>query len=319
MAAWLGSPNQVIRQQPQHQYVASSSGHSTDEDVIFAPLSFQPHFDSSAGTSLDEKHQYRDEKAASILDGPIVVAISDRDDTDHFGGWARRLHFFTPVALTLLLALGVLYVYLRIRYTLDNQRADAGKINVPAWSFLAAEMSLTVSSFLNALFPVLFSWVSRGRKQLRVVGDVNLPTVDLLICTCGEELEEILDTVRASLDVDWPTDRFRVIVCDDGRSDELQSALEGLRQRNGHRNLVYQRRPKVKVHHAKAGNLRAACDRTLTLTEGWTGPGDYLASLDADMIPTRSLLRALVAPLLADEKTAFACAPQCECQMFGRL
>jgi cellulose synthase/poly-beta-1,6-N-acetylglucosamine synthase-like glycosyltransferase len=105
--------------------------------------------------------------------------------------------------------------------------------------------------------------------------------VDVFITCCKEDVDVILDTVRASCSVDYPKDRFRVVVLDDGQDQELKKAVEDL-QSVQFSNLYYHARVKTKPHHAKAGNLIGGTDY-VTKLEG--GAGEYIAALDADMMP----------------------------------
>lgn len=148
----------------------------------------------------------------------------------------------------------------------------------------------------------------RGRKrpQLRIRGDIA-PTVNVLVTCCKEDPDVILDTVRAACVVDYPRDRFRVTVCDDGADPDLKAGVKAMKEMFP--NLYYHARVKVKgvPHHFKAGNLIAATEFVASL-EG--GPAEFLAALDADMIPEHDWLSAIMAPLCVDPKMALSCPPQ---------
>lgn len=150
--------------------------------------------------------------------------------------------------------------------------------------------------------------VGRKRPKLRLRGE-NVPTVDVFVTCCGEDMEILLDTVRAACDVDYPPDRFRVLVLDDGESAELRSAVTKLQQQQRYHNLHYAARIKIKglPHHFKAGNLNYGLSYVHALDGG---PGEYVAALDADMIPERDWLRAIMAHLVHDPSLAMACPPQ---------
>jgi len=116
-----------------------------------------------------------------------------------------------------------------------------------------------------------------------------------------------MDTVRAACMVDYPRDRFRVVVCDDGADPEIKQATESMKEQFP--NLYYHARVKIKgvPHHFKAGNLIAATEFVATLDGG---PAEYIAALDADMIPEAEWLRAIMAHLAIDPKLALSCPPQ---------
>lgn len=73
--------------------------------------------------------------------------------------------------------------------------------------------------------------------------------------------------------------------------------------------MYYHARDKVPgiPHHYKAGNLQSGIDLALGLPGG---PAEYLATLDADMIPDREWLRALLPHLIRNEKLSLIAPPQ---------
>ena len=107
--------------------------------------------------------------------------------------------------------------------------------------------------------------------------------------------------------VDYPCERFRVVVLDDGADPELKKGVEDMHL--NYPNLYYYAREKFPgvPHHAKAGNLIGGTD-FVTKLDG--GAGEYIAALDADMIPESDWLRALIPHLASDPKLALACPPQ---------
>lgn len=146
----------------------------------------------------------------------------------------------------------------------------------------------------------------RKRPKLRLRGDA-VPAVDVLLTTCGEVVPMILNTVRAACNIDYPTDRYRIIICDDDGDRNLEEALRPLIQQFSH--LFYHARTKYPGvhHHYKAGNLQSGIDFALPLDGG---PGEYLATLDADMIPDPQWLRALLPHLIRDPKLGLISPPQ---------
>lgn len=148
----------------------------------------------------------------------------------------------------------------------------------------------------------------RGRKRpkLRLRGN-DVPTVDVFITCCGEDVDVVMDTARAACVVDYPEDRFRVVILDDGKDAELQKAIEEMSR--DYPNLYYHARIKIKgvPHHFKAGNLTGGTELVTKLPGG---EGEYIAALDADMIPEPDWLRAIVAHMVVDDKMALVCPPQ---------
>lgn len=142
-------------------------------------------------------------------------------------------------------------------------------------------------------------------QHLRLLEEKNPPRVDLFITCAGEDLDTIVNTAEASCAIDYPQDRFRVIILDDAGSKELAQKIEKLKEDRG--NIYYTARHKPADHHFKAGNLNHGYEYVQTLPGG---PAEYMACLDADMIPDPKLLRALVPHLMRDEDMALAQPPQ---------
>jgi len=153
-------------------------------------------------------------------------------------------------------------------------------------------------------------WAKR-RPRLRLVGD-NVPPVDIILPVCNEKLDIIQDTVRATLNIDYPRHRFRVMVSDDGANPKLQAWVESLAeaQGEGNINLFYTARVKTGSAGYKAGNLNHAM-RVIDAMPG--GSAEFVAGLDADMIPNRDWLRAVAAHIVRDSKLAMVCPTQVSC------
>jgi cellulose synthase (UDP-forming) len=117
------------------------------------------------------------------------------------------------------------------------------------------------------------------------------PSVDVFIPTYNEPLSVVKQTAFAAMNIDWPADRLRVYVLDDGKRDEFRDFCAEL-------NVGYITRDNNA--HAKAGNLNEA----LKVTNG-----DYIAIFDCDHIPTRSFLQVCLGWFLRDDKLAMLQTP----------
>ena len=106
-------------------------------------------------------------------------------------------------------------------------------------------------------------------------------------------MDVLLDTVRAACSLDYPSDRFRVVVLDD--SNSAQTQVESLKA--SFANLSYSARMKKDGAWHKAGNINHGLTYVSSL-----GPMDMVAGLDVDMIPEKGWLRRLVPHLSRDEK-----------------
>lgn len=152
----------------------------------------------------------------------------------------------------------------------------------------------------------LFLLKGRRRQKLRLVGNTT-PTVDVFVTCCGEEREIVVDTARAAAAQDWPIDRFRVVVLDDKADMQLKAEIEEMKL--DFPNVFYTARVKTPgvPHHFKAGNLNHGLEFVKGLDGG---AGEYMAALDADMIPEPEWLRAIIAHLVVEQELALSCPPQ---------
>lgn len=157
--------------------------------------------------------------------------------------------------------------------------------------------------FLN-IYLLISYWVGVVGKdwdyaahQARVgrfpIDATTAPTIDIYLPVCAEELEILDNTWKHVTKLDWPADKVRVHVLDDGAKDVVRALAESY----GFDYMVRDDRPRLK----KAGNLRWAFART---------HGDYFAIFDADFCPRPDFLRELVVEHLDDPKVAIVQSPQ---------
>lgn len=154
--------------------------------------------------------------------------------------------------------------------------------------FLAEALGLI--SFLN--FKYLFT--KKYKLELKTLDDFqygNIPYVDVLICTYNEPLYLLEKTIAASTNLDYPTHKFKIHVCDDGRRDSLKLLCKKY-------NVNYISRDNNEG--AKAGNINNALKYL---------KGDLFAVLDADMIPKKEFLSRTVG-YFTNENLAFVQVPQ---------
>ena len=160
-------------------------------------------------------------------------------------------------------------------------------------------------NFLNHFLRCLAFGGPASSQHLRLLDEKDSPQVDLFVTCAGEDVETIMNTTEAACALDYPNQCLRVIVLDDAGSNELAQRIEKLKDSRG--NVYYTARHKPIDHHFKAGNLNHGYKFVETLPGG---PADFMAALDADMIPDPTLLRALLPHMLKDDKLALAQPPQ---------
>ena len=130
------------------------------------------------------------------------------------------------------------------------------------------------------------------RKPVMLPDDIALwPAVDVFIPTYNEPLDVVRTTVLAALNIDWPRDRIKVYVLDDGKRSEVHTLAEEC-------GAGYFAR--LDNAGAKAGNLNYGLARTT---------GEYVAIFDSDHIPTRSFLQMTVGGFLKNDRLALVQTP----------
>lgn len=207
-----------------------------------------------------------------------VARIHDRDDADIWKGWRRFIYRFTPFMTIANTALYMVYLVMRIYCVIQAQKAFHS-VFVAAWVFIAVELATAIPALMHNGWTIM-SVRKRNRPKLRLMGD-DVPTVDVFVTCCKEDDDLVMDTARAACDLDYPKNRFRVIILDDGKVESLGKAAEALSAT--YPNLYYIARPKFPgvPHHFKAGNLNHGLDAVHNFPGG---AGEYMAALDADMV-----------------------------------
>ena len=193
-----------------------------------------------------------------------------------------------PALVTLVLlsvATTARYLWWRLGTTLSSD-----------WSFDAVLSGILLAAELYACAMLLLAYFQSisalRRKPLPLPSDMaQWPTVDVYIPTYNEPLDIVRATVLAAASIDWPRDRLRVWVLDDGR----RSAFREFAAQAG---VGYITRPDNA--HAKAGNLNHA----MRITKG-----EFIVIFDCDHVPVRSFLQVTMGWLLRDERVALVQTP----------
>lgn len=183
------------------------------------------------------------------------------------------------------IAISTRYIYWRITTTLP----DTGTLDILCGDIL--------------LFAELYAWLvlalgyfqmvwPLGRKPVALPNDqTHWPTVDIFIPTYDEPLSVVKPTVMAALQLDWPQDKYKVYILDDGARDEFRDFSEAI-------GVTHLTRPSSE--HAKAGNINTALLKT---------GGEFVAIFDCDHTPSRSFLQLTMGWFLKDPKLAMMQTP----------
>lgn len=156
---------------------------------------------------------------------------------------------------------------------------------------LALLLAETYSWIVLLLGYAQTAWPLRRQPASLPEDQSQWPTVDLMIPTYNEDLSVVKPTVYAALGMDWPKDKLRIHILDDGRREAFREFAQQV-------GVGYIIRPDGR--HAKAGNLNHALQYT---------DGDLVAIFDCDHIPTRSFLQLTTGWFLKDPKLALVQTP----------
>ena len=198
----------------------------------------------------------------------------------------RRSHASTGPLLTVFsIVASSRYIWWRLSSTLDF---DSTIDRVLGLSLVGAELYAYAVLLLGA-FQTLYVL---QRKPAALPADrAEWPTVDVYIPTYNEPLDVVRPTVLAALRLDWPRDKLRVHLLDDGCRPEFRDFA-------GSAKVNYIVRAEHK--HAKAGNLNHA----LGVTDG-----ELIAIFDCDHIAARSFLQLTVGWFVRDRRLGMLQTP----------
>ncbi|HXC29553.1 MAG TPA: UDP-forming cellulose synthase catalytic subunit [Stellaceae bacterium] len=191
----------------------------------------------------------------------------------------------TLILITLSIAVSTRYIWWRVTETLQFPSQIEAFLGI---GLILAELYawlVLVLGYIQTAWPL-------HRPPVALPEDIaEWPTVDLFIPTYNEPLSVVQNTVLGALSIDYPLDKLKIYILDDGRREEFREFAEacGVGYITRDNNL-----------HAKAGNLNHA----LAVTDG-----DLLALFDSDHVPTRAFLQLTIGWFLRDQRLALVQTP----------
>lgn len=221
-----------------------------------------------------------------IVVGQLVVRIESQQSDEKT---SEYLHLFL-VWLSIVTTLR--YLYYRTAFTLNFNSWLNGIFCI-----------LLFGSELYAIITLILAYFQTLKLKDREPIDLSLfPQdrwfkVDIYIPTYNEDVEIVRKTVLGALAIDYPEDKKRVYVLDDGRAEKYRARRQELRQMCEELGVIMLTRDNNE--HAKAGNINTAFRRT---------QGDLVLILDCDHIPTRQFLQHTVG-FFFDRNVAFVQTP----------
>ncbi len=136
--------------------------------------------------------------------------------------------------------------------------------------------------------------VDRKNKALPKIKDEDYPDVDVFVATINENEKVLATTIEACKNMKYPDKKkVHIYICDDGNRKNIKELTEKLEV-----NYI----TRLSNKDAKAGNYNNALKKTKS---------PYIATFDADMIPTEDFLMKTIPYFLGeDKKVGFVQLPQ---------
>jgi cellulose synthase (UDP-forming) len=140
--------------------------------------------------------------------------------------WSRHQSWARTITCAVVGAVALRYMVWRLFETVLPYPADGANV---WWVWIVVVIELLAFTEV-VLFLILMSrYVDRSREADRLGKTFfareaqDLPTVDVFIPTYNEPLDVLERTIVGALALDYPKDKFKVYVLDDGRRDWLKT------------------------------------------------------------------------------------------------
>ena len=231
--------------------------------------------------------------------------------------------------LSILTAWTLWTLYIGFQYLIAIKLLYVREIH-PQWHLWTAIISEVLLDFPSAVlaFSIALGLLNvpegGARPQYRLHGDLA-PDIDVMVTCCGEAAGIISNTAAAAATQDYPADRLRVYVLDDGHDGKLESVIGKMNQVLASKiknftpitYLSRQLEPS-EPSNFKSGNLRfGIAESKIRLTKYMNGSlrnnGSsecLIAALDADMVPERNWAQKMVPHLLLNDDVGLVSQPQ---------
>ncbi len=159
---------------------------------------------------------------------------------------------------------------------------------------VAINLFVLCMEFLSAFYSIWIYYFIGSSSAYKEIRDENnaylskdpLPTVSIIIPGYKEAFRVLSKTLEGALKLDYPKDRYEIIMCDDSPPD-FEPQLKEFCLAN---NIKYIKRPNRKGF--KAGAINNALT---TITS------DFFGILDADHIPTPNFIRTCLSGFVSDD------------------
>ncbi|GAA0410283.1 glycosyltransferase [Paenibacillus motobuensis] len=153
---------------------------------------------------------------------------------------------------------------------------------ISIWSLLLVNVVLIIAGYLY--------YIANEKREVPPLPE-EIPFVSLMV-PAHNEGKVITQTVEALLALDYPQDRYEIIVINDNSSDNSSELLAKLQAKYNERNLIV----------INTDNITGGKGKSNALNIGFKqSRGEYIAIYDADNTPEKTALRYLVAEITHDK------------------
>jgi len=144
---------------------------------------------------------------------------------------------------------------------------------------------LFVSVFFEVFLLLTFLENKEKLKQQENIAPRHFPTATIVV-PCYNEEESIFGTVESLLALDYPKDKYKIMIIDDGSTDNSWNLMQR-----------YKDHPMIEIYTKKNGGKHTALNFAISKSKA-----DILGCLDADSFVSPNSLRDIVA-YFADKET----------------
>lgn len=152
---------------------------------------------------------------------------------------------------------------------------------VSIWSLLLVNVVLIIAGYLY--------YIENEKREVPPLPE-DAPFVTIMV-PAHNEGKVITQTVESLLRLDYPHDRYEIIVINDNSSDNSSELLAKLQDKNPTRNLIIINTDNVTGGKGKSNALNIGFKQS---------KGEYIAIYDADNTPEKTALRYLVSEIIHD-------------------
>lgn len=166
-------------------------------------------------------------------------------------------------------------------------------MNILDYLVIYSLIVIWITIFMNVILVIAgYMYYSKVNKEYMYEELESYPFVSILVPAHNEAVV-IKKTVISLLELDYPNDKYEIIVINDNSSDNSKDVLENVQKTYYGRNLIVINTDNIIGGKGKSNALNIGLQRS---------KGEILAVYDADNTPDKNALKYLVQTLIKDKK-----------------